>query len=350
MLVEDVLDFDSLNSEGSDTVRRHRNLREARAYHLNSHATPRSMNHRGQRTLRRTHPAHDLVLPAPRAHHLRYNHFTRPPRCRNLQEASSSTELLDGLSIRGGYDGNQIFFRLDLDVSKGAIEDLRDIILKPLQLLSQTEFLQDLNLFSNGGSVIDSVFDNIDADISFSAGAHLGVTGKNYHCTVYFTRRFCHLHNSALCFIMIAVGFELQGNEFIQLPTMTQAEIASRAFIQFDDISAKFTTTARASGDMDIASIGTIGIENATIAFAFGLGIVEASDKIYFNDISSVIAALRDNPDWQRVGVMDISIPMIADIDFADGLDLSLNPIVSISSPDLFVPDYPSMSIDLNLE
>ena len=33
MLVEDVLDFDSLNSEGSETVCCHRSLREARAYH-----------------------------------------------------------------------------------------------------------------------------------------------------------------------------------------------------------------------------------------------------------------------------------------------------------------------------
>ena len=34
MLVEDVLDFDSLNPEGSETDRCHRSLREARAYHL----------------------------------------------------------------------------------------------------------------------------------------------------------------------------------------------------------------------------------------------------------------------------------------------------------------------------
>lgn len=149
---------------------------------------------------------------------------------------------------------------------------------------------------------------------------------------------------------MTTVGFEVQGSEFIQIPTMTQSEIASRAFIQFDDISAKFITTARASGNMDIAGVGNIGIENATISFAFGLGIVEISDKIYFNDTSSVIASLRDKPEWERVGVMDISIPIIATISFADDIDLSLSPIISITSPDLFVPDYPSMSIDLNLE
>ena len=131
---------------------------------------------------------------------------------------------------------------------------------------------------------------------------------------------------------------------------MTQAQIASRSFIQFDDISAKFATTARASGYMDIASVGNIGIENATISFAFGLGVVEISDKIYFNEISSVILALKQHAKWQKVGMMDITIPLFAAIEFTDGIDLNLSPIISITSPDLFTPDLPSISVDLNLQ
>lgn len=142
----------------------------------------------------------------------------------------------------------------------------------------------------------------------------------------------------------------MQGDEFIQIPSMTQAQIASRAFIQFDDISAKFTTTARVSGDMDIAGIGNIGIENATVTFAFGLGIVEISDKMYFNEISSVLLSLKEFPKWQKVGMMDITLPILATIEFGEGLDLTLGPLISITSPDLFTPDFPSISIDLNLE
>ena len=145
------------------------------------------------------------------------------------------------------------------------------------------------------------------------------------------------------------VGFELQGDEFIQIPSMTPAHIASRAFIQFVDISAKFTTTARASGGMDIAGIGNIGIQNATISFAFGLGIVEISDKIYFNELTSTLRALRENAVWQKVGVMDVTLPILATFDFG-GIDLTISPIISITSPDLFTPDLPTMSIDLNLE
>ena len=188
MLVEDVLDFGNLfTAEGCTTERRHRALREARLHRATSlHATAASPaplkivgDHRGRRALRKTHPmARHLQRITPRASHLRYNHFTRPPRRRHLQAECSSAELLDGLFIKGGYDGSQIFVKLELDVSKGAMEDLRDVILKPLQLLGETEFLQDLNLFSGGNSVIDSIFDNINADISFSAGAHMGVTGK----------------------------------------------------------------------------------------------------------------------------------------------------------------------------
>ena len=130
---------------------------------------------------------------------------------------------------------------------------------------------------------------------------------------------------------------------------MTRTQIASRSFIRFDDISAKFATTARVSGDMDIAGIGNINLEDSTISFAFGLGMVEISDKIYFNEISSVPLTLKDL-EWQTAGVMDATLKISANIEFGEGLDLSLGPLISITSPDLFTPDFPSVSLDLNLE
>jgi hypothetical protein len=145
------------------------------------------------------------------------------------------------------------------------------------------------------------------------------------------------------------VGFEIEGQEFLSIFSMNSTEAASRAFIQFDDISAKFSTTVRALGSMNLANIGNIELANATITSAFGLGIVEISDKIYFNEIASAILALRQNATWQKVGVMDITLPVIATINIGN-LGLTLNPIISITSPDLFSPEYPSMSIDLNLE
>lgn len=145
------------------------------------------------------------------------------------------------------------------------------------------------------------------------------------------------------------VGFDLQGDEFLQVPSMSKAQIASRAFLQFNDISSKFSTTARAHGEMDLSGVGSISIENATIAFAFGLGIIEGSKKIYFNELSSTVAALRQSVQWQRVGVMDITIPVVTKIEFS-GLGLSMNPIISITSSDLFTPNQLSMSVDLSLE
>lgn len=130
---------------------------------------------------------------------------------------------------------------------------------------------------------------------------------------------------------------------------MTRTQIALRSFIRFDDISAKFATTARVSGDMNIAGIGNINLENSTISFAFGLGMVEISDKIYFNEISSVPLILKDL-EWQTAGVMDATLKISANIEFGEGLDLSLGPLISITSPDLFTPDFPSVSLDLNLE
>ena len=181
MLVEDLLDYDRLYTA---TERRQRALHRARAPHTigYSHATSRiAGNRRGQRALRQTHPtARKLRRFAPRARHLRYNHFTRPPRQRrHLQSDSPLAELLDGLSITGGYDGSQIFFKLELDVSKDDVGDLRAVVFKPLKLLSDAGFMLELNIFSGDSSVVDSIFDNTYADISFSAGAHLEAVGKH---------------------------------------------------------------------------------------------------------------------------------------------------------------------------
>lgn len=357
MLVEDVLDFDSLSTaDECNTELRHRTLREARIHHaITSHANPKlsTGDRRGHRALRKTHPAaRNIHRLAPRARHLRFNHFTRPPRRRRLQTGCSNAELLDGLSLKGGYDGTQIFFKLKLDVSKNDVGDLRDILLKPLEVLNETgsNFLDELNLFSGGTSVMDTVFDNIDVDISFLAGAHMAATGKQYPHVSRCFNEFMHSFENILFLVKYLVGFELQGDEFIQVPTMSIADIASRSFIQFDDISAKFSATARASGDMDIANIGNIVIDNATIAVAFGLGIVEISDKIYFNEISSALLAMKESAEWQQVGAMDITMPLLATIEFANGMDISISPIISITSSDLFNTGFPSLNIDLNIE
>lgn len=196
MLTEDILGF---NNVFAVEERRHRALREARA-HLATTSRIKSRlttNHRGQRALRKTHPsAHGLHRRVLRAHHLSYNYFTRPQR-RNLQtNYSEDTELLDGLYLKGGWDGSQIFIKLELDVSEEGLEDIKEVILKPLRLLSETDFLHDLDLFDDADSVVDSIFDGLDADISFSAGAHLGATGKYIiHTRNVVQLDFCLAHH-----------------------------------------------------------------------------------------------------------------------------------------------------------
>jgi hypothetical protein len=184
MLVEDVIGEALL---ARSRVRRHRSLREAHINHaVTSHSPLKARrNARGHRALRRTHPsAVHLHRPAPRAAHLRHNRFTRPRR--RLQNSVVSA-LLDSLSITGGYDGSQIFFKLEMDISKEAVQDLEELILKPIRLLSETDFASDMSmLFSLDGSS-QSSFD-LAADIGFSASAHLGATGEYitniFQCTM----------------------------------------------------------------------------------------------------------------------------------------------------------------------
>ena len=145
MITEDVLDFDS--AEGCSTGRRHRALREARRDHAHSSLVTLRITH--------SHPsARGLRLIAPRTHHLRFNHFARPPR-RRRTETCSSVELLDGLSLRGGY----IFLQLESDASKRDISDMRGF--KPLELLSESDFFTGKSFFGNNAATSTSFVTSI---------------------------------------------------------------------------------------------------------------------------------------------------------------------------------------------
>lgn len=145
------------------------------------------------------------------------------------------------------------------------------------------------------------------------------------------------------------VGFAVDGSDFVNIPNMNSTDIAARSFIQFDDMSAKFSTTGRLSGDMELPGVGKVEVENATLAFAFGIGIAESSDRIYFNQIASTLIALRQNAQWRRVGVMDINLPLKANIALG-GMGLNLNPLISITCPDLFELEAPVIRVDLDIE
>jgi hypothetical protein len=132
--------------------------------------------------------------------------------------------------------------------------------------------------------------------------------------------------------------------------------ILNNTFIQFEDISAKFVLSARVSGSLNLAGVAALGLEHGTVELALGLGMDKVSDKIYFSELKSVSTSLRDDASWQKIGVIDVSLPISFNIsDVGNGLlnildaipDLPL--IISIRDDDLFSPELPSVGMDLDL-
>jgi len=80
-----------------------------------------------------------------RAHHLPYNHFQRPRR--KMLQSDLKGDLLDSISIEGGYDGTSIFFSVKLDISKQAVDPLEIILQNPLNNIQENELL---DLYSLG--------------------------------------------------------------------------------------------------------------------------------------------------------------------------------------------------------
>ena len=149
-----------------------------------------------------------------------------------------------------------------------------------------------------------------------------------------------------ISFFFYTVGYDISGNKIkdilSEVKSITKQDIASNAFIEFQDISAKCLASATLSANLDTLGID---IDNATTAIGFGIGLLE-SNKVYFSDITSVLQSLRSSS-WQKVGVLDVSLPITAKV---PKIDLQLTPLISISSKDLFGDDPPAFSVDFNVE
>lgn len=132
--------------------------------------------------------------------------------------------------------------------------------------------------------------------------------------------------------------------------------ILNNSFIQFEDISAKFALSASVSGSLNLAGVAALDLKNGTVDLALGLGLDRVSDKIYFSELKSVSTSLRDNASWQKIGVLDVSLPINFDInDVGIGLGNVLDEIpnlpliISIRDDDLFSSELPSIGMDLDL-
>jgi hypothetical protein len=133
-----------------------------------------------------------------------------------------------------------------------------------------------------------------------------------------------------------------------------QSFILNNSFIQFEDMSAKFSLSASVLGHWNLRGVA-LDVDG-TVDFAIGLGLDRMSDKIYFSELKSVGQSLRDNASWQKIGVLDASVIITFDRgvvgkglrDFLHAFP-KLTPILSIESKDLFSGELPSVKLDLDL-
>ncbi|KAL3759073.1 hypothetical protein ACHAWU_008682 [Discostella pseudostelligera] len=281
------------------------------------HATNNSPKHKHHRALR--------------AHHLRHNRFIRPRPLANQRRleniGNAASELMDAISVSGGYDGVELFVRLELDVSKTFNDSIFELVKKPLELLQNVDFLK--NLFPS--TTMNESTPLLNSSVSISSSAHASVR------------------------VGLDITPEQVYNILFSNQTLNASFILNNTFIQFEEISTKFALTSDVSGRLELSGVATLGV-NGTVDLALGLGMDKVSEKIYFSNITSVLASLRDAVSWLKIGVLDVSLPIEFDIlDAGVGLGNVLNSIPNlpllmyISDDDLFSPKLPSVGVDLDL-
>lgn len=266
-----------------------------------------------------------------RAHHLPHNRFIRPARYLQV-DSEDATQALNGFNVKGGFDGSKIFVHIEVDVSKTDDESVDKLIQAPLGVLNEVDTISDLFPGNNSSSPID----NLVLDWDVSSSVHLG----------------------------ILVGFEVTGLDFKEILFRREdppsgADIADRSFLQLDDISAKFEASAGLSGSLDIAGAALIDIDDGCLSLTLGLGLEESSEKIYFRNITSSLAAMRQSGKWRKVGILDafmpVSVSALSDDSLSAGFRDVLNTlpnlktILSVSDGDLFDSDLPEVSIDFDV-
>jgi len=139
---------------------------------ITNEALPSSVSDGTGRRLKNTHRR------SMRAHHLQHNRFVRPRRLANERrlddDADPTNNLIDALSITGGYNGVELYIRLELDVSKLVISSIDDLVKQPFSHLENVEFLT--KLFAPAS---DSIGEEpaLNTSVSFSAGAHVSIRG-----------------------------------------------------------------------------------------------------------------------------------------------------------------------------
>lgn len=80
-------------------------------------------------------------------------------------------------------------------------------------------------------------------------------------------------------FLLGAVGFEFTGEEFSSIKDFEPSSIANRTFIQFKDLSARFSTSTRVNGAMSFGNTAELAVENGGFALAFGFGLDKSGSR-----------------------------------------------------------------------
>jgi hypothetical protein len=113
-----------------------------------------------------------------RARHLHHNRFIRPrplANQRRLDTSDANSDLtMDDISVTGGYNGAELFVKLQVDVSKVFADSIDELVRKPFDLLKNVDFMKNMfpSIGTNGSDPA------IDSTVSFSAGAHASIRGK----------------------------------------------------------------------------------------------------------------------------------------------------------------------------
>ena len=123
----------------------------------------------------------DTHYRALRARHLRHNRYIRPQlpldQRRLPNNGDTLSELMDATSVSGGYNGVELFVKLELDVSKMFAESIDELVRKPFDLLNSVDFIKSLFPSTSATSVSGPL---LNSSVSFSAGVHASIRGESF--------------------------------------------------------------------------------------------------------------------------------------------------------------------------
>ena len=137
----------------------------------------------------------------------------------------------------------------------------------------------------------------------------------------------------------------MEGLDLATISSTNVTDLGERLYIQVKDASSKFSASLdNIDANIDIGGVSSLSVTDGYVACLIYFGLPSSTRQIPFRELSSVPTLIKQLQ-WQKGGIVDVSLPVGFEI---DGI-VQINPTLSIQDDNLFDSEFPVIALDVDI-